>query len=100
MSISYDCSFLDTDDVKDLKPLNDRVLIKVAEVEEKLREACCLVQQARRSLPLARFWLSGLVFSMKKGTVNLYQFLREALSSFPSMLGMNLKVLMVRITLC
>ncbi|XP_051114260.1 20 kDa chaperonin, chloroplastic-like [Andrographis paniculata] len=26
---------LDTDDVKDLKPLNDRVLIKVAEVEEK-----------------------------------------------------------------
>ncbi|XP_075474835.1 20 kDa chaperonin, chloroplastic-like [Primulina tabacum] len=26
---------LDTDDIKDLKPLNDRVLIKVAEVEEK-----------------------------------------------------------------
>nr|GMD30270.1 20 kDa chaperonin, chloroplastic-like [Ipomoea batatas] len=26
---------LDTDDVRDLKPLNDRVLIKVAEVEEK-----------------------------------------------------------------
>ncbi|XP_059633259.1 20 kDa chaperonin, chloroplastic-like [Cornus florida] len=26
---------LETDDVKDLKPLNDRVLIKVAEVEEK-----------------------------------------------------------------
>uniref|UniRef100_A0A803NT82 Uncharacterized protein n=1 Tax=Cannabis sativa TaxID=3483 RepID=A0A803NT82_CANSA len=32
---------LETDDVKDLKPLNDRVLIKIAEAEEKTAGGCC-----------------------------------------------------------
>ncbi|BAF25184.1 20 kDa chaperonin, chloroplastic [Oryza sativa Japonica Group] len=38
---------LDTDDVKDLKPLNDRVLIKVAEAEEKTAGGLLLTQATK-----------------------------------------------------
>ncbi|XP_058108679.1 20 kDa chaperonin, chloroplastic [Magnolia sinica] len=38
---------LETDDVKDLKPLNDRVLIKVAEVEEKTAGGLLLTEAAK-----------------------------------------------------
>ncbi|PIN10932.1 Mitochondrial chaperonin [Handroanthus impetiginosus] len=38
---------LDTDDVKDLKPLNDRVLIKVAEAEEKTAGGLYLTDSAK-----------------------------------------------------
>nr|CAD1827372.1 unnamed protein product [Ananas comosus var. bracteatus] len=38
---------LETDDVKDLKPLNDRVLIKVAEAEEKTAGGLLLTEAAK-----------------------------------------------------
>ena len=38
---------LDTDDVKDLKPLNDRVLIKVAEAEQETAGGLLLTQAAK-----------------------------------------------------
>ncbi|XP_073103386.1 20 kDa chaperonin, chloroplastic [Elaeis guineensis] len=38
---------LDTDDVKDLKPLNDRVLIKVAEAEDKTAGGILLTEAAK-----------------------------------------------------
>lgn len=38
---------LDTDDVKDLKPLNDRVLIKVAEAEEKTSGGLLLTEASK-----------------------------------------------------
>ncbi|XP_055836350.1 20 kDa chaperonin, chloroplastic-like [Solanum dulcamara] len=38
---------LETDDIKDLKPLNDRVLIKVAEVEEKTAGGLFLSEAAK-----------------------------------------------------
>ncbi|KAK1377867.1 Chaperonin Cpn [Heracleum sosnowskyi] len=38
---------LDTDDVKDLKPLNDRVLIKVAEAEEKTAGGLLLTEASK-----------------------------------------------------
>ncbi|XP_068640828.1 20 kDa chaperonin, chloroplastic-like [Aristolochia californica] len=38
---------LDTDDVKDMKPLNDRVLIKVAEVEEKTAGGLLLTEATK-----------------------------------------------------
>ncbi|KAG1342591.1 20 kDa chaperonin, chloroplastic [Cocos nucifera] len=38
---------LDTDDVKDLKPLNDRVLIKVAEAEDKTAGGILLTEGAK-----------------------------------------------------
>lgn len=38
---------LETDDVKDLKPLNDRVLIKVAAVEEKTAGGLLLTESAK-----------------------------------------------------
>jgi chaperonin GroES len=38
---------LDTDDIKDLKPLNDRVLIKVAEVEEKTSGGLFLTEASK-----------------------------------------------------
>ncbi|XP_072953289.1 20 kDa chaperonin, chloroplastic-like [Typha angustifolia] len=38
---------LETDDVKDLKPLNDRVLIKVAEVEEKTAGGLLLTEATK-----------------------------------------------------
>lgn len=38
---------LDTDDIKDLKPLNDRVLIKVAEVEQKTAGGLLLTESAK-----------------------------------------------------
>ncbi|KAL3532729.1 hypothetical protein ACH5RR_006250 [Cinchona calisaya] len=38
---------LDTDDVKDLKPLNDRVLIKVAEAEEKTAGGLLLTEATK-----------------------------------------------------
>lgn len=38
---------LDTDDIKDLKPLNDRVLIKVAEAEQKTAGGLLLTESAK-----------------------------------------------------
>eukprot|EP00249_Psilotum_nudum_P006910 c20152_g2_i2 orf=181-939(+) len=38
---------LETDDIKDLKPLNDRVLIKVAEAEEKTAGGVLLTESAK-----------------------------------------------------
>lgn len=38
---------LETDDVKDLKPLNDRVLIKVAEAEQKTAGGLLLTEAAK-----------------------------------------------------
>lgn len=38
---------LETDDIKDLKPLNDRVLIKVAEAEEKTAGGLLLTESAK-----------------------------------------------------
>ncbi|RWR95863.1 chaperonin, chloroplastic-like protein [Cinnamomum micranthum f. kanehirae] len=38
---------LETDEIKDLKPLNDRVLIKVAEVEEKTAGGLLLTEAAK-----------------------------------------------------
>ncbi|GAB4853674.1 20 kDa chaperonin, chloroplastic [Ancistrocladus abbreviatus] len=38
---------LDTDDIKDLRPLNDRVLIKVAEAEEKTSGGLLLTEAAK-----------------------------------------------------
>ncbi|KAL6846507.1 hypothetical protein ACP4OV_023955 [Aristida adscensionis] len=38
---------LDTDDVKDLKPLNDRILIKIAEAEEKTAGGLLLTQATK-----------------------------------------------------
>ncbi|GMG99508.1 hypothetical protein Nepgr_001348 [Nepenthes gracilis] len=39
--------FLETDDVKDLKPLNDRILIKVAEAEEKTAGGLLLTEATK-----------------------------------------------------
>ena len=38
---------LDTDDIKDLKPLNDRVLIKVLEAEQKTAGGLLLTKSAK-----------------------------------------------------
>ena len=40
---------LDTDDIKDLKPLNDRVLIQVAEAEQKTAGGLLLTESAKEN---------------------------------------------------
>uniref|UniRef100_A0A0D9XE40 20 kDa chaperonin, chloroplastic n=1 Tax=Leersia perrieri TaxID=77586 RepID=A0A0D9XE40_9ORYZ len=53
---------LDTDDVKDLKPLNDRILIKVAEAEEKTAGGLLLTQATKEKPSIGTnllLWISS-----------------------------------------
>ena len=51
---------LETDDVKDLKPLNDRVLIKVAEAEEKTAGGLLLTEAAKEKPSIGTVIAVGL----------------------------------------
>ncbi|KAF5458705.1 hypothetical protein F2P56_022718 [Juglans regia] len=55
---------LETDDVKDLKPLNDRVLIKVAEAEEKTAGGLLLTEATKEKPSI------GTVIAVGPGTVD------------------------------
>ncbi|KAL6575338.1 20 kDa chaperonin, chloroplastic [Orobanche minor] len=55
---------LDTDDVKDLKPLNDRVLIKVAESEEKTAGGLYLTEASKQKPSI------GTVVAVGPGPLN------------------------------
>nr|CAD1827273.1 unnamed protein product [Ananas comosus var. bracteatus] len=55
---------LETDDVKDLKPLNDRVLIKVAEAEEKTAGGLLLTEAAKEKPSTGTVSDSGRAWSL------------------------------------
>ncbi|XP_042489231.1 20 kDa chaperonin, chloroplastic-like [Macadamia integrifolia] len=55
---------LETDDIKDMKPLNDRVLIKVAEVEEKTAGGLLLADSAKEKPSI------GTVVAVGPGTLD------------------------------
>ncbi|PQQ14245.1 20 kDa chaperonin chloroplastic [Prunus yedoensis var. nudiflora] len=55
---------LETEDVKDLKPLNDRVLIKVAEVEEKTPGGLLLTEASKEKPSI------GTVIAVGPGTLD------------------------------
>ncbi|KAL2503359.1 20 kDa chaperonin [Forsythia ovata] len=67
---------LDTDDIKDIKPLNDRVLIKVAEVEEKTSGGLFLTEASKEKPSI------GTVISVGPGPLD-EEGKRKALSVAP-----------------